>query len=582
MFAPLSFADEWRYTGVERIVAVSDIHGAYAPFERTLLQAGIVNASLVWAAGAAHLVINGDLLDGGPDSRSVMDLVMRLEGEAVQAGGRVHVLLGDHEVMNLVGDLRYVSTEEYAAFTNDEPPEERERWFQRYKAQQLAVGEETALRVQFDVRYPPGFFGHRAAFGSDGTYGSWLLEKPLIVIINDTVFVHGGLSPRVAEMGLDGINGINGTMKSELVEYVRALNVLVEAGPLDPGESFNERTAVLRALAPAEDWSPEIRTAIDTIISFDDFGIIRFDSPLLYRGNVSCPALIEVDRLDEALDNVDAKRVVIGHTPTIRHKVLTRFGGRLIEIDTGMLHATYQGKGHALKIEDDTPLVVAERGPGPFRPTEYVRRVEVGEKSMRVDTVERLLGNGDITVGKVLPGGLARVTVSGPEGTVDAIFRPKSRARQYVPELAAYRLDSYLKLDMVPVTVARKLDGKAGTLRLAASMLEAETPEYRPGSIAGCPLQDQRNAMRIFDVLTDNADHGESFGVNYVHQAQFRKVPLAIGSAWQVKLAGLDESKIDELLEDVLDLRRRRALRQRRDELLTFARENPARVKHPR
>jgi len=552
MFAPLSFADEWRYTGVERIVAVSDIHGAYAPFERTLLQAGIVNASLVWAAGAAHLVINGDLLDGGPDSRSVMDLVMRLEGEAVQAGGRVHVLLGDHEVMNLVGDLRYVSTEEYAAFTNDEPPEERERWFQRYKAQQLAVGEETALRVQFDVRYPPGFFGHRAAFGSDGTYGSWLLEKPLIVIINDTVFVHGGLSPRVAEMGLDGINGINGTMKSELVEYVRALNVLVEAGPLDPGESFN------------------------------DHGIFGLDSPILYRGNVSCPALIEIDRLDEALDNVDAKRVVIGHTPTIRHKVLTRFGGRLIEIDTGMLHATYQGKGHALKIEDDTPLVVAERGPGPFRPTEYVRRVEVGEKSMRVDTVERLLGNGDITVGKVLPGGLARVTVSGPEGTVDAIFRPKSRARQYVPELAAYRLDSYLKLDMVPVTVARKLDGKAGTLRLAASMLEAETPEYRPGSIAGCPLQDQRNAMRIFDVLTDNADHGESFGVNYVHQAQFRKVPLAIGSAWQVKLAGLDESKIDELLEDVLDLRRRRALRQRRDELLTFARENPARVKHPR
>jgi len=552
MFAPLSFADEWRYTGVERIVAVSDIHGAYAPFERTLLQAGIVNASLVWAAGAAHLVINGDLLDGGPDSRSVMDLVMRLEGEAVQAGGRVHVLLGDHEVMNLVGDLRYVSTEEYAAFTNDEPPEERERWFQRYKAQQLAVGEETALRVQFDVRYPPGFFGHRAAFGSDGTYGSWLLEKPLIVIINDTVFVHGGLSPRVAEMGLDGINGINGTMKSELVEYVRALNVLVEAGPLDPGESFN------------------------------DHGIFGLDSPILYRGNVSCPSLIEVDRLDEALDNVDAKRVVIGHTPTIRHKVLTRFGGRLIEIDTGMLHATYQGKGHALKIEDDTPLVVAERGPGPFRPTEYVRRVEVGEKSMRVDTVERLLGNGDITVGKVLPGGLARVTVSGPEGTVDAIFRPKSRARQYVPELAAYRLDSYLKLDMVPVTVARKLDGKAGTLRLAASMLEAETPEYRPGSIAGCPLQDQRNAMRIFDVLTDNADHGESFGVNYVHQAQFRKVPLAIGSAWQVKLAGLDESKIDELLEDVLDLRRRRALRQRRDELLTFARENPARVKHPR
>ena len=69
-------------------------------------------------------------LDRGADSRRVMDLLMRLEQEAARAGGRVHLLLGNHEVMNLIGDLRYVADGEYAAYQDVETAEERERWFQ--------------------------------------------------------------------------------------------------------------------------------------------------------------------------------------------------------------------------------------------------------------------------------------------------------------------------------------------------------------------------------------------------------------------------------------------------------------------
>ena len=61
-----------------------------------------------WAAGRAHVVSLGDLLDRGADSRKVMDLLMRLQGEAAAAGGQLHVVLGNHEAMNLLGDLRYV------------------------------------------------------------------------------------------------------------------------------------------------------------------------------------------------------------------------------------------------------------------------------------------------------------------------------------------------------------------------------------------------------------------------------------------------------------------------------------------
>jgi hypothetical protein len=132
-------------------------------------------------------------MDRGADSRNIMDLVMQLEEQSVADGGMVHLLLGNHEVMNLVGDLRYVAPDEYAAFADDESPEDRERWFRIFSAQRLSVGEsgEAVLRAEFDKSRPPGFFGHRQAFSSDGKYGAWLMRKPLMVVVNGNAFVHG-------------------------------------------------------------------------------------------------------------------------------------------------------------------------------------------------------------------------------------------------------------------------------------------------------------------------------------------------------------------------------------------------------
>ena len=90
-----------------------------------LTAAEIVDGELAWSGADAHLVIVGDILDRGPDSRAAMDLLMKLETEAEAAGGRVHVLIGNHEAMNLVGDLRYVAAAEYAAFAEEEQAEER-------------------------------------------------------------------------------------------------------------------------------------------------------------------------------------------------------------------------------------------------------------------------------------------------------------------------------------------------------------------------------------------------------------------------------------------------------------------------
>ena len=124
---PAQQLGDWRWSGVERVVVVPDIHGAYPELIELLQASDVIDQSLAWRAGTTHLVSLGDILDRGAESRKVMDLLMRLEREALAAGGRVHVVSGNHETMNLVGDLRYVSREEFAAYSDLESTDMREQ-----------------------------------------------------------------------------------------------------------------------------------------------------------------------------------------------------------------------------------------------------------------------------------------------------------------------------------------------------------------------------------------------------------------------------------------------------------------------
>ena len=113
----------------ERIVAVGDVHGAFDQFVAILRVAGIIDNRNRWSGKKAVLVQTGDVLDRGPDSRKALDLLRKLEGEAQRAGGRVYALLGNHELMRLVSDWRYVSQGETDAFRNADSVDLRERAF---------------------------------------------------------------------------------------------------------------------------------------------------------------------------------------------------------------------------------------------------------------------------------------------------------------------------------------------------------------------------------------------------------------------------------------------------------------------
>ena len=588
LFLPLSSAqaDEWHFSDVERIVAVSDIHGAYDALIETLQVADVIDEDLTWSGGKTHFVVTGDLLDRGPDSRLVMDLIMRLEHEAPLAGGRVHQLLGNHEVMNLNGDLRYVADEEYAAFLDMESKKEREYWYKRFRRQYPADSDEATIRWQFDEKAPPGYFGHRKAFRYDGPYGKWLMQKPIMVVVNDTVFVHGGIPPLVAERGLEGVNG---ELKQELHDFLTARAALENRRILSPIDRFKEIPELLTRKAKAGRLTGiDLRTAQMAL----DLGTSQLHGPAgptWYRGTASCNSLIEGDSLNAALDVVGARRVVIGHTPTITRRVQQRMNGRIVEIDTGMLKKNYNGSGHALIIEDSELSVVNQDGSQDLVP--LVHPVRVGHESMAITDGElaSILLGGDAAEVDAGLSSWKLVKVTTKDVQVHAYFRELPKEENFVPELAAYKLDRMLGLGMVPVTVRRDIAGKEGTLQFvpAATMTERERVAVGRGSSTPCPLDKQVSTMSVFDTLIHNTartpstmvyspddwslmlvDHENAFGVQQEWSAYPEGVELSVGDQWRTALQALDNETLRRGLGDVLDERRLSALASRRDALI--------------
>ena len=584
-------ASDWLVSDADRVVAIADVHGAYEAMVETLKKADVLDGELAWSAGATHLVIVGDILDRGPRSRDAMDLLMRLEVEAAAAGGKVQVLIGNHESMNLIGDLRYVSKAEYAAFASDETREERDRWFAGYERRR-AGGEATdVLREKFDRDYPAGFFALRQAFRPDGKYGEWLLTKSVIGVINGTAFVHGGLSPMVEELGLDGVNG---DLKNELVEYVNALQVLTDAEVLLPTDSHYDTQTVLNAYLPALDDTAAVLAAIATAKRLADSELFDVDGPLWYRGNVACGGLIEEYRLTAALAAIGADRVVVGHTPTPNRRVLQRFDGRIIEIDTGMLNFYYKGSGNALVLEGDTVTVVNQTREGPESPIVHPRRVGERPGMMSAEKLQQLLEEGEILSELKEPNGKKIVKIGDGSITVSAIFT-KRRARGFYPSVAAYRLDRLLDLDLVPVTVVRKVGGTLGSLQFVSEKYTDEARRSASGQGGGsaCSLVDQWTAMYVFDVLIYNegrslnrmlydtrswrlmlSEHDLAFANRKGRPKHLAKVSLEVSKGWKQALQEINDETLAVELTDVLDKRRLKALMVRRDELLAAAAEH--------
>ncbi len=308
-------ADNSSWSGVDRLVAVGDIHGDYDQYVSLLRTAGIINKGANWSGGKSHLVQLGDVPDRGPSPRKIMDLLMKLERQAESAKGKVHVLIGNHEAMDIYGDLRYTTPEEFQEFADNRSRAVRQAFYEdqvaELKKQAEAEGKtfeaDDAWRKKWELEHPLGWVEQRFAYGPNGKYGKWIRSHNVVITIDDTLFVHGGIGPKYADIPADLINS---KVQQELSDFS-----LLKGG-----------------------------------ITTDSEG------PLWYRGLAVGNEQELAGHVETVLKNFGVRRIVIGHTPTLT-TLMPRFGGKVICADVG-LSKYYGGPPACLLLEHGQPYAL--------------------------------------------------------------------------------------------------------------------------------------------------------------------------------------------------------------------------------
>ena len=320
------------WTGIEKIVAVGDLHGDFDNFKKILKGTGLIDKELRWTGGKTHLVQIGDIMDRGGYAKEIYDLLMRLEKEAEEAGGKVHMLIGNHEEAN-IADIAferegYVTLRQFISFLPDEYRERQEKKIRKKMGGNAP--KETDLDSSLDsnlIEYweevrkeAARNFDHQArrayTINFNKKYGKWILEHNVVIKINDIIFVHGGISERFSKWKLEDINN---RLRQELDDL---------------------RWAVTNSKPPK---IPGYRLQI----------VFQTDGPYWYRSFSQSSENDFKEDVDRILANLKAKYMVIAHTPRLieTKEEMQRFQGRIWIIDTG-ISRVYGGRLSALIIDN--------------------------------------------------------------------------------------------------------------------------------------------------------------------------------------------------------------------------------------
>ncbi len=447
----------YEWTGVERVVAVADLHGDFDRFVFILAhpQVGLIDDDLRWTGGKAHLVQLGDVMDRGPRAKEIFDLLMRLEKEAAAAGGMVHPLLGNHEEMNITGIALdypdYVTVEQFVDFLPEDFRREREAAYiktlppkarERAEVEGLDVHNDEGL-AQFWRKIMAAKDPHATrayVLGFNQTYGDWLVKQNTVIKINDVVYAHGGISETLSKWPIRELNQV---MRSELEFFQGRMR-----NPQQYRRPFHPRL------------------------------VYEPDSPLWFRGLATkneAAAQVEIDR---TLANLGAKAIVVGHnyfryaggsSQTLDRRNVARFHDKVWIMDTG-ISGSYGGLPSALiydhgefTVWGETEEVAARSGIHPPPP-----------KPLMARETEAFLRTAAVTGRGPGPGGRTdawRLTLEARGIVLPALFRyidrrrPDPLAHSFRYDLAAYALNKYLGLTYVPPIVERTVEDVPGALQ---------------------------------------------------------------------------------------------------------------------
>ncbi|MFK8050107.1 MAG: metallophosphoesterase [Halioglobus sp.] len=595
-----------------RVVAFGDVHGAFEDWRALLTELGIIDAENNWAAGNTHLVSLGDLIDRGPGSRKVVELLMKLDEQADAAGGAVHLVLGNHEVMVMSGDLRYVSKAEYAAFAPEESQADRDAMFAQYLSFNPLNpdAKEAGVRSKFDDKYPPGYIALRKAFSRDEKIGRWLIQQPLVLKVNDKVYMHGGIASNVSE---DSIDSINRRVKSELTSFLDATDALRAAGVMPWYVGYNERFNFLNARAEefaaanpktAASWFEPLKKSFEA----QEYFVFSDESPNWYRGTAVCHPFSESFNTERFLKRAGAKQLVMGHTPT-RGEVQVRMDGLAIRLDTGMLKSVYKGRTAALVSTPEGDYIHYLGSTEKAQPVPEQRSLAQSLSNMSDLELEDFMRSAEIVQVEKIGTGVTkpkRVSQQKDGITNQAAFkfedthpgiekkpgyssRKNKISDRYVYDVAAYKLDRMMGWEMVPTAVIAEVERDEGALSdwVENAINERDRLEQEVPFLGHCKQSEQYRLRFIFDTLIHNddrnltnilwtrddfmlrfIDHSRAFRVRTKKPKQLRKIEFKVSDLLRSRLELLNETNLSAELSEYLHPKQIKAILTRRDLIL--------------
>jgi len=496
LFCPAG-QNPYEWTGVEKIIAIGDLHGDYDHFILILKnpKVGLVDENLHWSGGKAHLVQTGDIMDRGDRAKEILDLLIRLEKEAEAAGGKVHVLLGNHEEATITGISLgypdYVSPRQFVSFLSKSFRKAREKQYisrlpAAEQAKVKALGEDLGNNPQLldfwtgilsDIRNRKEQIASLAYTQNfNWTYGRWLVKKNTVIKINDIIFAHGGINLEHSTWKLKDLNEV---FRLELGAYV-----LHPEAPRLGGQPFTPRLV----------YNPQ--------------------SPLWYRQD----DIASQEEVDKILANLGASRMVVGHnflgsgggSPIVLQvEDVARFQNKVWMIDTGIGYSDLGGILYALIIEDgkfnfySSPVEAAagnsEESPvieGPQTPGEVEKFLR---ESMPQVVVPGSAGRTDPWKVRLEANGITRWAqfkyINRP--------RPDPIPDSFNYESAAYELDKYLGLDLVPPAVRKMIKETFGSLQIFVEKAIREADLKRDNLMLGDPevFEWQMADLKVFENL---------------------------------------------------------------------------------
>ena len=303
-----------EFAQVDRIVVVGDIHGDMEQAIAVLQSANLIDSRKRWIGEGTHLVQMGDIPDRGPDTKDILKYFQRLTKEAAKAGGQVHMLIGNHDAMNMQGDLRYVHEGEYKAFASRDSRRRLDILYEDTVSQIKKPKPESewptfnrAHKQAWLKDKPLGYVEHRLEWLPDGDFGKWTLSNNAVLKIGDSLFVHAGIGPADVNLSIEEIN----TQVRDTLENM----------------DFRRETIVRRE-----------------------------NGPLWYRGLAQNPERAEEPHVNQVLEAHGVSRIIIGHTPT-PGVIVPRFDGKVILADVG-LSEHYGANLACLEIKDGKTFAI--------------------------------------------------------------------------------------------------------------------------------------------------------------------------------------------------------------------------------